>query len=51
VQAALEKVDGVASVEVDFEAKTATVHCTEDTDPKALVAALEGADFGGSVKK
>ena len=50
VEGALEKVAGVEGVDVDFETKTVKVTCGKDTNPEALVAALEGAGFGGSVQ-
>jgi len=43
-------VDGVESADVNFETKTVKVTCDPDVDPSALVGALEGANFGGSVK-
>lgn len=36
--------------EVSYDTKTVKVTCTPDVNPAALVSALEGADFGGSVK-
>jgi copper chaperone CopZ len=49
VRSALASVEGVEGVEVDFGSKRATVACTAECDPKALVAALEQAGFGGEV--
>lgn len=43
---ALEGVPGVASVSVDFEAKTATVKA-KGVEGKTLVAAVNGVDGGG----
>ncbi|HLU47125.1 MAG TPA: cation transporter [Planctomycetota bacterium] len=40
VEAALASVEGVSSVEVDFEAKTAKVECEKPIDPTVLVKAL-----------
>jgi copper chaperone CopZ len=51
VQSALENVDGVESVDVDFATKTATITASSDVDAKALIAALEGTKFKGEVKK
>lgn len=51
VRSALESVEGVASVEVDFAKKTATVTCAEGgCDTAALVAALEQAKYGATVR-
>jgi copper chaperone CopZ len=51
VRSALESVDGVESVEVDYSRKTATVHCSSGgCDTAALIAALERADYGASVR-
>jgi len=50
VRSALASVEGVAAVEVDFGRETATVVCSESCDPRELVAALERAGFGGTVK-
>jgi copper chaperone CopZ len=44
-------VEGVASVEVDFTKKTATVTCEESgCDTAALVAALEKVNYGAKVQ-
>jgi copper chaperone CopZ len=44
-------VEGVASVEVDFSKKTATVTCEEGgCDTGALIAALEKAHYGARVQ-
>jgi copper chaperone CopZ len=51
VQAALETVEGVEVVEIDYDAKTATVTCPSDCDSEALIAALEEGGYGGTVKK
>lgn len=55
VMSALEEVEGVASVNVDFETKHAAVDgagtvCTE-TGSGALIDALKGVEFDGSVEK
>jgi len=49
VQAALAKVDGVESVNVDFKTKTATV--TGSANKADLVSALEGSKFTATVKE
>jgi len=51
VQDALESVDGVESVEVDFKNKTATVKAAEgkEIDTKALMAALKAKGFEGKL--
>ena len=52
MQAALETVDGVELVEIDYDAKTATVTCASDCDPEALVKALEDSGkYGGTIAK
>jgi copper chaperone CopZ len=51
VRSALESVEGVASVEVDFAKKTATVTCADSPcDTTALLAALEKANYTGRVQ-
>jgi copper chaperone CopZ len=50
VRSALGSVEGVESVEVDYAAKTATVTAAAGADAKAMIAALEGANFGATVK-
>ena len=50
MQDALASVDGVDSVEVDYDNKTAMVTCSTGCDPNDLVAALEGAGYGGATK-
>jgi copper chaperone CopZ len=50
VRSALESVDGVETVEVDFQSKTATVTCSSGCDEAKLISALEEANFGGEVK-
>ncbi|MFT7669258.1 MAG: copper chaperone CopZ [Planctomycetota bacterium] len=50
VQAALESVDGVENVVIDYKAKTATVTATEGTETTAMIAALKDADYGASIK-
>lgn len=43
--------DGVESVEVDYAKKTATVRCSGGAcDTDALIAALERADYGATVR-
>lgn len=51
VRSKLSAVEGVESVDVDYKAKTAKVHVSEDADvdADALIAALEGSKFGASV--
>lgn len=39
------------SAKVDFDAKTAMVTCKGSCDSTAMVAALQKAGFGGSVRK
>ena len=51
MQAALETVEGVETVEIDYDTKTATVICAFDCDPEALVTALEAGGYGGTVAK
>ena len=46
MQAALESVDGVEGVEVDFDASQAKVMTNGSADPAAMVKALEDAGFG-----
>ena len=43
MQSALQSVDGVESVEIDYEAKTATVNCTGACPTGAVEKAIEGA--------
>jgi len=43
-------VDGVESAEVDFNNKTVAVTCNKKVDQAALIAALQAAGFGGTVK-
>ena len=50
MQAALESVDGVEEVSVDFASGTATVTASADIDPKELIKALEEANFGGTIE-
>ena len=38
------------SVEIDYTAKTATVTTKGDVSAEAMIAALEDADYGGSVE-
>ena len=49
MQAALAKVDGVESVNVDFKTRTATV--TGSASNADLVSALAGTKFTGTVKE
>ncbi len=52
VKKALEKVPGVASVQVDFEKKTATVQFNPDkVAPATLTKATTDAGFPAKVKK
>ena len=48
VQAALESVEGVEDVTVDYESKTAQFRVTRATEMSEIAAALEGAGFGWS---
>ena len=50
MQAALESVEGVEGVVVDFDAGQVQVMTDGSADPAAMVKALEDAGFGGSVK-
>ncbi|CDD84616.1 heavy metal-associated domain protein [Collinsella sp. CAG:289] len=43
VEAALLKVAGVTDADADHETNTVEVECTQDTTPKSLTAAIEGA--------
>jgi len=47
VQAALQSVEGVRAVSVDYDARTATVVCATTCKPETLVAALQKQGFGG----
>jgi len=38
-------------VEIDYDAKTATVTCSSDCDTEALITALEEGGYGGTVAK
>lgn len=49
VQSALESVDGVEGVEVNYANKTATVTATAGADTAAMCKALEEAGFGGTL--
>ncbi|MAB79167.1 MAG: hypothetical protein CMJ89_07410 [Planctomycetes bacterium] len=49
MQAALETVDGVEDVEIDYSKKTATVTCKAGTKAKDLITALEDGGYGGSI--
>ena len=51
MQSALRSVDGVERVEVDYDDKTALVTCSGYCDHRALIAALENADYGGRVRE
>jgi len=46
VRSALEKVDGVEKVGVDFTDETVTVHSGGDLDEGAIRSALEDAGYG-----
>lgn len=48
MRSALRKVDGVNDIDVDYEAKTATVHFDGNIDPAQFIAALEDAGYGVS---
>ena len=50
VQAALESVPGVEQAEVDYDTRTATVHCSGGCDRAALVAALQKQGFGAAAQ-
>jgi copper chaperone CopZ len=51
VRSALESVEGVASVDVDFSKKTATVTCKDSScDSGAMLAALEKAGYSAKVQ-
>ena len=50
MQAALESVDGVEVLDVDYTNKTATVSCSKDVDPAELAAALEESGYGCDAK-
>ena len=51
VRAALAKVDGVKSVDIDFAAKTATVELgSADVKPEQLIEAIVKAGYGGKVQ-
>jgi copper chaperone CopZ len=49
VRSQLEGVDGVESVEVDYDNKTAVCKVKEGTDPQALLAGLKG-DYKGTLQ-
>jgi copper chaperone CopZ len=51
VRSALETVDGVEETKIDYQKKTATVTYTSDATVDELIAALEKAGYGGSVKR
>ena len=52
MQSALASVDGVETVTIDFDAKTAVIQCPDGgCDTEALVAAIEGVGFKASVKE
>jgi len=54
VQAALETVDGVEDISIDFNQDTKSgvirLTCNSTTKPAALISALEADGYGGSVK-
>ncbi len=50
VRSALESVDGVESVEVDYAAKTATIIASGEVSEEEMIEALEAANYGGSVQ-
>ncbi len=49
MQAALSSVEGVEGVEVDYQAKTATVKTNGHADTAAMVDALKAAGYGATV--
>jgi len=51
VQKALDSLPGVSKVEVDFNAKTATLFVEKSSkeDDSRFISALEDAGFGGTV--
>ena len=52
MQSALASVDGVETVTIDFDAKTAVIRCPDgDCDTEALVAAVEEAGFQATVQE
>lgn len=48
VQAALESVEGVEDVTVDYKSKIAQFRVTRPTQMSEIAAALEGAGYGWS---
>ncbi|CAG9184718.1 Mercuric transport protein periplasmic component [Cupriavidus laharis] len=52
VKKSLEKVDGVSSVKIDFERKTAIVtYAPEKTQPEALIRATTNAGYPSTIQK
>lgn len=51
MRSALSKVDGVQAVDVDYQAKTATITCSGGCDREELIGALEGTRFSAEVQK
>jgi hypothetical protein len=51
VQAALESVDGVDGVEIDYPAKTATITIEGQVDMDEVMSALDNAGYGASVSE
>ena len=50
MQSALSSVDGVDNVEIDYDAKTATVTCASGCSTEALTEALEGTKFSATAQ-
>ena len=53
MRSALQSVEGVENVEVDFAAKTVTVTCSSGCSEEAIAAmieALQASSFDGEVK-
>ena len=51
MRSALESVDGVKVTDIDYAKKTATVSVSSDVETSDMIAALEKAGYGGSVKR
>jgi len=49
VRSALANVDGVDHVKVNFNAKTVSVFCEDDSSTEAMVEALAAAGFGATI--
>ena len=50
MESKLSELGSVQECKVDFANKTATCKVSKGTDPKALIDALEGTKFKGSVQ-